>query len=235
MTAATTPRRADLPVGCAAHRRDRSGRDPRPRTCAGSTRSRPAREGRARRARCRAEVVSLDPATLNDVIACIKTFVGDATGTNAHAAEFCMAQRARSTRSTTPLGCGSATNVRARVVGPAVQRRPLGRRHDRRHGQRPVLTAQRRNRRLGWDKIAPQATGLRSCSCRVVMDWTPPWPRVHALGRSRSTRSTAATRRRMLLTPRATLSWTGSRPSPARSTRSWSWPAFSPQPLAARS
>ena len=120
---------------------------------------------------CRAEVVSLDPATLDDVIACIGR-VGDATGTGERAAEL-MAQLTARVDAVRDAGCrlGSAANVRARVVGPAVQRRPLGRRHDRRRGRRSGAHGARRTvapARLGRDRA--RATGPRRV--HAVWLWT---------------------------------------------------------------
>ena len=80
---------------------------------------------------CRADVISLDPSTLDEVIDCIAV-VGEATdtmprarGAHPRAARTCR-HRARCGRAAPP-----AAHVRARVVRPAVQRWPLGAGHDR--------------------------------------------------------------------------------------------------------
>ncbi len=80
---------------------------------------------------CRAEVVSLDPSSLDDVIACIGR-VGGVVDRESEAealmADLRAARRSRPGR----RGRAAATaRVRAGVVGSAVQRRSLGARHDR--------------------------------------------------------------------------------------------------------
>ena len=84
---------------------------------------------------CRAEVVSLDPSSLDDVIACIGQ-VGGVVDRESEA-EALMADL-RERRRSRPCRRRRATptaRVRAGVVGPTVQRRSLGARHDRCSGR----------------------------------------------------------------------------------------------------
>jgi iron complex transport system substrate-binding protein len=110
---------------------------------------------------CRAEVVSLDPATLDDVIACIGR-VGDATGTNARAAEL-MAQLTARVDAVRDAVAGSA---RPRTFALEWSDPPFSAGHwvadmiDAAGGD-PVLTARgERSHRLGWDEIAREQPDL---------------------------------------------------------------------------
>ncbi len=81
---------------------------------------------------CQAEVLSLDPSSLDDVIAGVGA-VGAATGTDAWAGVLMAELRERVERGPRRR-CRTAApaDLRAGVVGPAVQRRTLGAGHDRR-------------------------------------------------------------------------------------------------------
>ena len=93
---------------------------------------------------CRADVLSLDPSTLDEVIDCVVT-VGEATGTERRAHDLARDLRDRLGR-VADRGHRSppAADGRARVVRPAVQWRALGTRHDRHRGRRLTAGRQRR-------------------------------------------------------------------------------------------
>ena len=88
---------------------------------------------------CRSEVLSLDPSTLDEVLACIGA-VGEATGTRGRADEVVAGPprtcRRGARRDRVAAARSTTSCPRARVVGPAVQRRSLGARHDRGCGWR---------------------------------------------------------------------------------------------------
>ena len=92
---------------------------------------------------CRADVISLDPTTLDEVIDCIAV-VGDATDT-AWSSERSHGRVAhtRPHRARCRGAAPPAAHVRAGVVGSALQRRSLGPRHDRGRGRRLRARIQR--------------------------------------------------------------------------------------------
>jgi len=81
---------------------------------------------------CSAEVVSLDPDSLDEVLDCVLR-VGTVTGTLSRAEELGL--RAPKAARTGETGCGRSSTPAhfcPRMVGPALQRRSLGPGHDRR-------------------------------------------------------------------------------------------------------
>ena len=94
---------------------------------------------------CQAEVVSLDPAGLDEVIACVGQ-VGQATGTEARAeALMDELRRRRGRRPGTCAGAGASPGLRPRMARSPVQRRPLGSR-DGGRGRRRTGTGRSRER-----------------------------------------------------------------------------------------
>ena len=164
---------------------------------------------------CHAQVVSLDPGRLDEVIACIGT-VGAATGTS-DVADALMARlrdrvdavRRRVERSR------PAPGARARVAGPALQRRALGarpggggrRRARPRGGGCPLAPAD-----LGGDRRPHMSTSPSSCPAGST--WRARWRRPR--------RSWLALRRRASAVSSPS---TPTRTSPARApgwSRGWS-------------
>ncbi len=131
---------------------------------------------------CRAQVVSLDPAGLDDVIECVVQ-VGRATGTEDVAAAYVAGlRRATGGGAQTRRRPGDATGLRPRMAGPAVQRGTLDARNG---GGRGWRTRPRR----GPSSLAPPDVGgdrrrddrrhdlhslrVRPCRCRRASGLVP--------------------------------------------------------------
>ena len=177
---------------------------------------------------CRAEVISLDPTTLDEVIDCIAV-VGEATGTGRGRRASCTSCVPVSTSCAAPSSAPSTADVRVGMVGPALQRRALGARHDRGRGRRSVLASSgERSRRLEWDEV--EAAAPRRRRLHAVWLHVRPGRRRRSARPPRRSRAGAGgahlrdRRERAVLPAGAAPASTGSKPSPGRCTRAPSPP-----------
>jgi iron complex transport system substrate-binding protein len=116
---------------------------------------------------CRAEVVSLDPGSLDDVIACIGR-VGEVTGTGDRAAGVMRALRERIAR----VRAATAGAVRPRVLALEWSDPPFSAGHwvpemiEAAGGEALLADPGARSRRLGWseiDGVAPDVVAFMPC------------------------------------------------------------------------